>query len=118
MGKTDTLPHITKLIVFGGRHSANNYMDAKLHSLLSEKKKKTLHFHINSVKRYKYYGSYFRAKKKKAQNQGIFKAGTALRNHFLKLLMQMELKNFLKMTGVIGIDAKIRFLFEFSFHTA
>ena len=39
VGKTDTLPHITKLIVFGGRHSANNYMDAKLHSLLSEKKK-------------------------------------------------------------------------------
>lgn len=92
-------------------------MDTKLHSLLSEKKK-NLHFHINSVKQYKYYGSYFRAKKKKVQNQGIFKAGTALRNHFLKLLMQMELKNFLKMTGVIGIDAKIRFLFEFSFHTA
>ena len=70
------------------------------------------------MKQNKYYGSYFRAKKKKVQNQGIIKAGTALRNHVLKLLMQMELKNILKMTGVIGINAKIRFLFEFSFHTA
>ena len=55
--------------------------------------------------------------KEKGTESNHIKAGRTLRNPFLKLLMQMELKDFLTVTGVIGKNTEKKLSFDFCFHT-